>query len=88
MVKSRFQLAMLGSLARSTCDGERLVNTFGFGKLYVRIYRRLGSSYLAIACVDAGKVDFADEGNVGRGVGVLRTTVDLERVDAVLVDAL
>ena len=45
-------------------------------------------SYLAVACVDAGEVDFADEGDIGRGVGVLRTAVDLERVDAVLVDAL
>jgi hypothetical protein len=46
------------------------------------------SSYLAIACVDAGEVNFADEGNIGRGVRVLRAAVDLEGVDAVLVDAL
>jgi hypothetical protein len=45
-------------------------------------------SYLAIACVDAGKVDFADEGNIGWGVRVLRAAVDLEGVDAVFVDAL
>jgi hypothetical protein len=48
----------------------------------------LGLLYLAIASVDAGEVDFANEGDVGRRVGVLRTTVDAEGVDAVLVDAL
>ena len=45
-------------------------------------------TYFAVACVDAWEVDFADEGHVGRGVGVLRAAVDTERVDAVLVDAL
>lgn len=30
----------------------------------------LGEVDLAVARVDAGKVDFADEGHVGRGVGV------------------
>jgi hypothetical protein len=48
----------------------------------------LGLLYLAIASVDTGEVDFADESDVGRGVGVLRTAVDAEGVDAVLVDAL
>lgn len=45
-------------------------------------------SHLAVACVYTGKVDFADEGDVGRRVGVLGTAVDFERVDAVLVNAL
>jgi hypothetical protein len=44
--------------------------------------------YLAVASVDTREVDFADEGNIGRRVGVLRTAVDAEGIDAVLVDAL
>jgi hypothetical protein len=48
----------------------------------------LSLAYFAIARVDAGEVDFADESHVGRGVGVLGAAVDFERVDAVLVDAL
>ena len=64
------------------------VSTIGFRESCVCASRSSRSSYLAIACVDAGKVDFANEGNIGRGVGVLRAAVDTERVDAVLVDAL
>lgn len=64
------------------------VSTIGFRKSCVCASRCSRSSYLAIACVDAGEVDFADECDIGRGVGVLRAAVDLERVYAVLVDAL
>jgi hypothetical protein len=49
---------------------------------------RSNSTHLAIACINAGKIDFADEGDIGRRVGVLRAAVNLERVNAVLVDAL
>jgi len=45
-------------------------------------------TYLAVACIDAGEVDLANEGDIGRRVRVLRSAVDFERVDAVLVDAL
>jgi hypothetical protein len=87
MVKSRFQFAMLGSLERSTCGWTWLLVC-----CTLKVARRwslwLGLLYLAIASVDAGEVDFADESDVGRGVGVLRTAVDAEGVDAVLVDAL
>ena len=38
----------------------------------------IGSQYLSVAGVDTGEVDFADEGDVGRRVGVLRTAVDAE----------
>lgn len=45
-------------------------------------------AHFAIVRVNTGQVDFADESDVGRRVGVFGTAVDLERVDAVLVHAL
>ena len=42
----------------------------------------------SVLLVDAGKVDFGDEVDGGRLVGVAGTAVDLETVDAVLVGAL
>ena len=88
MVKSRFQFAMLGSLERSTCSTRVNVSTNHRVGLCVGACGCSGLPYLAIASVDAGEVDFADEGDVGRRVRVLRAAVNLERVDAVLVDAL
>ena len=77
---------MLGSLARSTWEKKLNVSIIGSGESWACRCSR--SLYLAVACVDAGEVDFADEGNIGRRVGVLWATVNLERVDAVFVNAL
>lgn len=44
--------------------------------------------YLAILRVHAGNVDFGFKRDLGRNVGVVRAAMDLDAVDAILVDAL
>jgi len=44
--------------------------------------------YLAGAGINARQVDFANESHLGRLIRVFRSTVDLERVYAILVGAL
>jgi hypothetical protein len=46
------------------------------------------STYLAISLVYTRQIDLGGEGDLGRHVGVLRATVDLDTVDAILVDTL
>lgn len=45
-------------------------------------------AHFSIVRVDTGQVDFADESDVWRRVGVFGTTVDLERINAVFMHAL
>lgn len=47
-----------------------------------------GKTYLAVSLVDAGQVDLGDEGNLGRGVGVVLAAADLQTVNTVLVHTL
>ena len=47
-----------------------------------------GKIYLAVSLVYTRQVDFRDEGDLRRDVGVVLAAADLQTVDAVLVHAL
>jgi len=47
-----------------------------------------GKTNLAVSLVNAGQVDLGDEGNLGRGVGVVLAATDLQTVNTVLVHTL
>lgn len=44
--------------------------------------------YLSVSLIDARQVYLRSEGNLGRNIGIVWTAVDLDAVDAVLVNAL
>lgn len=48
----------------------------------------MGTTCLAGAGINTGQIDLADESHLGRLIRIVRSTVDLERVYAILVRAL
>lgn len=79
MVKSRFQFAMLGSLVRSTCANRSACMPLRY---------RMLCAYLSCPLIHARDVDFADERDFGRDIGVVGAAVDFDGVYPVLVYAL
>jgi hypothetical protein len=77
MVNSRFHWTRHGSLLGST-----LISVSQSGT------HLLHSTYLAISLVYARQVDLGCEGDLRRHIRVVGTTVDLDTVNAVLVDTL
>jgi hypothetical protein len=77
IVKSRFHWARHGSLVLSTCACQPMLT-----------YPLPGATYLAILRVHTRQVDLGCEGYLRGDVGVAWPAVDLDAVDAVLVDTL
>lgn len=70
MVKSRFQVAMLGSFDKSTC------RHVSYSDLLRAIHQ--GRTNFAIALVDVGQVDLAEKGHLWWDIGVVGSAVDFE----------
>ena len=82
IVKSRFQFAILGSFERSTYNTPS-PSVFSYKCSICGFV-----PHLPMPRIHTRQIDFANERDIRRDIGVVGTAVDLDGVNAILMDAL